>query len=475
MSKSAVLLFALILLTGSFVITRGAVSAVDFGSWTTEASMQEARSELGVAVVNGRIYAIGGSTLQGEEPYTGGIVGTNEEYDPVSDTWVFKTPMPTPRTDFGIAVYNNKIYCIGGKDSESITNVNEVYDPATDTWETMASMPTPRYGVRASVVNGKMYLIGGDDPDVSIDWGASTHNEVYDPATDSWSTKTPVPHPTTRYASVVFDEKIYVIGGYIGRGSARDGAEGLHFDLNQVYDTETDSWSYGAPLTEGYGSVAGAVTTGLNAPMRIYVIGEMRRNFGDDTDYFVRVYDPVGDSWVSGANIPTDRANFGVAVLDDMLYVIGGGTAYPPSIFISYEPPTITKYAKNERYTPIGYGTVLPVVDLVSPQNQTYNASSVSLVFTANKPILWMGYSIDGQDNVTVNGNTTLPDLSSGLHNVTVYARDEFGNTGTSATASFTIAEESQSFPIVPVAAASVGSVIVVAAALLVYFNKRKH
>jgi hypothetical protein len=87
-----------------------------------------------------------------------------------------------------------------------------------------------------------------------------------------------------------------------------------------------------------------------------------------------------------------------------------------------------------------------------------------------------MGYSLDGQDNVTVTGNTTLSDLSSGLHNVTVYARDEFGNTGASETVSFTIAEpETEALPVVPVAAASAVSVAVVVSVLLVYFKKRRH
>ena len=164
--KASALLLALVFLSATFIITAKPVSAADLGSWTTKAAMHEARSGLGVAVVNGKIYAIGGSTLQGSPPYTGGIVGTNEEYDTATDTWVFKKPMPTPRMNFGIAVYNNKIYCIGG---EPRTNINEVYDPATDTWETKAPMPTPRDGLRANVVNGKIYLIGGNDPDVSID------------------------------------------------------------------------------------------------------------------------------------------------------------------------------------------------------------------------------------------------------------------------------------------------------------------
>ena len=78
-------------------------------AWASKASMQVARSGLGVAVVNGKIYAIGGA-----DGSSAGFSSTNEEYDPTTDTWAFKAPMPTPRSDFGITVYENKIYCIGG-------------------------------------------------------------------------------------------------------------------------------------------------------------------------------------------------------------------------------------------------------------------------------------------------------------------------------------------------------------------------
>ena len=109
-------------------------------------------------------------------------------------------------------------------------------------------------------------------------------------------------------------------------------------------------------------------------------------------------------------------------------------------------------------------------VFLVSPENATYTAD-VALNFTVNKQTSWLGYSLDGSDVVVVSGNITLSGLSSGLHNVTVYAEDMFGNSVTSETVYFTIAEP---FPFVPVAAASVGLVIVVVVALLVYFKKRK-
>jgi len=79
---------------------------------------------------------------------------------------------------------------------------------------------------------------------------------------------------------------------------------------------------------------------------------------------------------------------------------------------------------------------------------------------------------------VTITGNTTLSGLSSSLHNVTVYAKDEFGNTGTSQTISFKITEPSPKAIVATTSGASaviVATVVVVVAGLLVYFKKRKH
>jgi hypothetical protein len=49
-----------------------------------------------------------------------------------------------------------------------------------------------------------------------------------------------------------------------------------------------------------------------------------------------------------------------------------------------------------------------------------------------------MGYSLDGQENVTIAGNTNLTGLSHGAHFVTVYANDTADNMGSSDTVHFT-------------------------------------
>ncbi|MBN1244862.1 hypothetical protein JXA31_04650 [Candidatus Bathyarchaeota archaeon] len=115
-----------------------------------------------------------------------------------------------------------------------------------------------------------------------------------------------------------------------------------------------------------------------------------------------------------------------------------------------------------------------PQISILSPMSQTYNETSLSLVFVVDEAVNWTGYSLDGKDNVTITDNATIADLPNGFHNVTVYANDTFGNMGVSEIVNFTIAIP-QLFPVIPVAAASVTVVVMVSVGLLVYFKKRKH
>jgi hypothetical protein len=464
MSKNAALLLVLVLLTASCLITAKSAfssAAATENTWVTKTPMQVARADLGVAVVNGDIYAIGGNTITGEynldqgfyKGITGGTVNTNEQYDPATDTWAFKTPMLTPRDSFAIAVYQNKIYCIGGRTSiplfspQTFTTVNEVYDPATDKWQTKAFLPKMEWPLQASVVNGKIYAIGG-----------SGNTYAYDPTTDSWTTKTAAPYvnASPSFVSTVFDNKIYVIG--LG-------------GLNMIYNPLNDTWSllhssqpYSVEGLMGYGTffAAAGATIGILASERIYV-------FYDNQTY---VYEVSNDTWALGAYMPEERVNYGLATVNDTFYVIGGSN-YPRGFSVSYGPT-----AANEQYFPIGYGSPdpsyllqhsPPKISVLSPLNQTYNESSLSVVFIVDKPVNWTGYSLDGKQNVTITGNTTLTGLSSGSHNVTVYANDTYGNMAASETVTFTIPEP---FPVVPVAAVSVAVAVATAAGLLVYFKK---
>jgi N-acetylneuraminic acid mutarotase len=254
--------------------------------------------------------------------------------------------MPTPRGDFGIAVFQNKIYCIGGiieydwsgHGKGILCAVNEVYNPLTDTWENKTSMPTTRQRPIANVVDGQIYVMGGfqyrDLPPPRTTIGLAV-NEVYDPETDSWTTKTPIPTTTSNPASATINNKIYVISGF-------NRVLNQMSNLNQIYDIGSDTWSQGASIPTAVGLAGAGATSGEMAPKRIYVIGGYPSY---DEVQLNQVYDPETDTWSSGRQMPTARHSLGVAVMNDTLYAIGGGST---NLNVRY-------YDENECYFPIGF------------------------------------------------------------------------------------------------------------------------
>jgi hypothetical protein len=119
----------------------------------------------------------------------------------------------------------------------------------------------------------------------------------------------------------------------------------------------------------------------------------------------------------------------------------------------------------------VTFPPILPYVRLLLPQNANFNTSTIQFDFAVDKPVSQIEYSLDCRVNVTVIGNTTLTGLTNGSHNVTVYATDEAGNTGTSETILFNV-EVSEAFPVLPLALALVVIRIAAGAGLLLYFRK---
>jgi len=123
--------------------------------------------------------------------------------------------------------------------------------------------------------------------------------------------------------------------------------------------------------------------------------------------------------------------------------------------------------------------TTPPTISIVSPENKTYPINNVSLTFTVSEPTSGIGYSLDGQENVAIDGNTTLTELSDGSHSLIVYATDTAGNTGASETVYFSIEvpppepKPSEPFPITWIAAAT-AIIAIVGAILLIYFRKTR-
>lgn len=113
-----------------------------------------------------------------------------------------------------------------------------------------------------------------------------------------------------------------------------------------------------------------------------------------------------------------------------------------------------------------------PVLSNLSLENKTYNQNNLPLNITADEPASWIGYCLDGKANVTIAGNTTLTGIAAGVHSLTVFANDTAGNMRACETINFTVTQKTEPSSTI-ISVASIVTVAVVGASLLVYFKKR--
>ncbi|MCL2135402.1 MAG: hypothetical protein FWH37_07630 [Candidatus Bathyarchaeota archaeon] len=355
MNKIVFLLLTLFFINAQFLVAFNPASASEMVEdvWSTKTAMTQTRLGLGVVAVDNKIYAIGGYGVDG-------VVGTNECYDPKTDKWVTLEAMPTPRSDLGIVGYQNKIYCIGGQTADAdILDVNEVYDIATDMWHTKAALPIKGRYLDAQVIDGKIFVLSNREPyhDSTLDV------YMYDPIADVWLKKTTMPESSESsvyLVSAVVNGKIMITGSF-------PIVENPHIRYEykvMFYDPKSDVWSKGADgLSEVHVGVT-CVTSGLYVPQRVYVLGLNVNN----------VYDPISDTWSTAKTMPSARKNFGAAVVDDVLYVIGGYTSDDFSSLISTTEPL----ALNEQYIPADYtGTLSTKQDNSSEGEKTLEKKQV--------------------------------------------------------------------------------------------------
>lgn len=186
------------------------VEAYDPGSdrWTTKAPMPTGRVGLGVGVVNGTLYAVGGMTL--DDSGTQVPLPTMEAYDPGTDQWVTRASMPTARAYLGVGVVGGVLYAVGGQHD----SVVEAYDPSADRWTARAPLTPAGFGVAVATFGGGLYAVPGVTSQFAEDYVVR-----YDPAANTWTPLSPYSFLWARCCSgvAVLGSDIYVVGGYTFR------------------------------------------------------------------------------------------------------------------------------------------------------------------------------------------------------------------------------------------------------------------
>jgi len=293
--------------------------------WTTGEKMPTARTELQADSIGDKIYAIGGVQYT-----TGGQLDTLEIYDTEKNEWnTSAKALPQPIDHGAAASYNGKIYVVGGFTGVKVpTDKLFIYDPKKDEWKEGKPLPSPRGALSAEFINGTLYAIGGlNSSDVPVNT-----NEAYSPETNTWTTKTPMPTARHHLASAVVDGKLYAIGGRIlGDGvRSEDMDESLtNFNRNEMYDPETDTWTTRQPMLDKISGFAASTANG-----RIYVFGGEGVEKTLDS---VEKYNPATNKWTYEPSMPTKRLGLEAVTVGDKIYTIGGQIVSPEKVYHSLD------------------------------------------------------------------------------------------------------------------------------------------
>ena len=106
--------------------------------WTQCASMQKRRDNVAVASCNGMVYAIGGhDLLRGNKNPVRHDDG--ERYDPRTNQWTIIPSFSRPKEGLGIAVVEHRLYVVGGFDGKA-TDEMECFDTETDRWKKVTTV-----------------------------------------------------------------------------------------------------------------------------------------------------------------------------------------------------------------------------------------------------------------------------------------------------------------------------------------------
>ncbi|XP_072314813.1 kelch-like protein 10 [Eucyclogobius newberryi] len=178
--------------------------------WHEMPPMYYRRNYVSVALLNGRIYAMGGQ--DGQRGQRG--LMTAEVYDPQTNQWSLIAPMCQQRSGASCAALNGKIYICGGFTGAENLQTAECYCPKTNRWTLIAPMTARRTGVAVVAHANSIYAVGGFDGNICL-----RSVEVYSPCTDSWRQVAPMTIPRTYFGMEVLDDRIFAVGGCTGQST----------------------------------------------------------------------------------------------------------------------------------------------------------------------------------------------------------------------------------------------------------------
>jgi N-acetylneuraminic acid mutarotase len=192
---------------GGYGADRGQLSSLfsfTGDGWARLAPMPEPRAAGGAAIVNGKLYVVGGT-----KPGSQRLARTMLVYDIARNRWATRGG-PTPREHLGVAALGGRVYVVGGRTAGFDTNMAlvERFNPRTGHWSRLRRVPGRRGGTGLAGTGRWLVSVGGEAPPGTI-------RTVYrfDVRRGRWSRLPNLPTPRHGLGVAAVGGKVYVIGG----------------------------------------------------------------------------------------------------------------------------------------------------------------------------------------------------------------------------------------------------------------------
>ena len=160
-----------------------------------ELPMEQTSQSPGLVAWDGQVYRVGGLSFKNRagEPTDFNSLATFAKFDPSTNTWTALPELPTPRSSLDAAVVDGRLYVVGGWNLQGASSMDAAWHEDTlafdltkpdSQWTTIAKPPFQTRALAAAAHDHKLYVLGG----MKSDNQTTTDVHIYDPATDSWST-----------------------------------------------------------------------------------------------------------------------------------------------------------------------------------------------------------------------------------------------------------------------------------------------
>ena len=295
-------------------------------------------SGMGMVVVEGKIYHMGGFIPAGDETQQPSRRTSRwvHQYDPKSERWTKLPHLPARREYTRAIAAINEVYVLGGGVQKPKEDVR--YAPNADVfrldtsgrplrWQTVAPLTVPRTHMAVGKVGNYLIVAGGNRYD-HADGGYSSRTiqgvtEVLDLTSPQkgWTQRTPIPGlPRGWCASASLNDKLYLFGG-LAFAATKEGTRGPKIKLQQslCYDPKLDKWTR---LADPPAMISGWEGAAYNRRY-VIIVGGVSNRWSD----LAFVYDTTSDRWMRIANpLPSGGVlnDTGVCIIDDTIYVAGG-------------------------------------------------------------------------------------------------------------------------------------------------------